>query len=120
MCGLTGFWQRASISEDAAGNFARRMADTLIHRGPDDAGVWVDGAVGIALAHRRLAIVDLSSAGHQPMVSASGRYVITYNGEIYNFRDLRKELERLGFSFCGHSDTEVLLTAVEHWGLKLP
>ena len=87
------------------------MNDALRHRGPDDDGVWTDGQAGVALLHRRLSIIDLSPAGHQPMTSADGRYVITYNGEIYNFRALRSELEGRGVSFRGHSDTEVMLEA---------
>jgi asparagine synthase (glutamine-hydrolysing) len=97
------------------------MAKTLRHRGPDDAGLWTDAAAGVALAHRRLSIVDLSSAGHQPMVSESGRYVITYNGEIYNAPDLGVELgqSRIGAArFRGHSDTEVMLACVERWGVE--
>jgi len=93
------------------------MTSKLIHRGPDDAGVWVNHEHGIALGHRRLSIQDLSSSGHQPMESSSGRYIVGYNGEIYNFRDLQTELVRLGYEFRGHSDTEVLLAAVEAWGL---
>jgi asparagine synthase (glutamine-hydrolysing) len=93
------------------------MADALRHRGPDDAGTWVDAAGGIALGHRRLAIIDLSANGHQPMVSPSGRFVLAYNGELYNFRAMRGELNTLGAHFRGHSDTEVLLTALDHWGL---
>jgi asparagine synthase (glutamine-hydrolysing) len=96
------------------------MADTLRHRGPDDAGVWVDAEAGVALGFRRLSIVDLSPEGHQPMQSAAGRYVVLFNGEIYNFMDLRRELamEETPPAFRGHSDTEVLLAAVERWGVE--
>lgn len=118
MCGLTGFLGEAA-QRDNAEHIALRMAKQIAHRGPDDDGVWVDKEAGIALAHRRLAIIDLSSAGHQPMVSASGRYVAAYNGEIYNFRRLRAELEQTGYapSWRGHSDTEVMLAAIEAWGV---
>ncbi len=92
------------------------MRDTLVLRGPDGAGAWVDASAGIALGHRRLSIVDLSAAGNQPMLSASGRYVVAFNGEIYNFRSLRAELPS-GIPFRGHSDTEVLLAAIETWGV---
>lgn len=96
------------------------MATTLLHRGPDDAGTWADSAAGVALGHRRLAIIDLSPAGHQPMVSASGRYVLVYNGEIYNHFDVRAQLEAGGATpaWRGHSDTETLLVAIDHWGLE--
>ncbi len=97
------------------------MASTLRHRGPDDGGVWVDSDTGVALAHRRLSILDLSPAGHQPMVSASGRYVVAFNGEIYNFLEIRQALDAAageGLAWRGHSDTEVLLAAVEAWGLE--
>ena len=96
------------------------MAEAIALRGPDDAGVWCDPAEGLALAHRRLAILDLSPAGHQPMQSATGRYVIVFNGEIYNYWTLRRELDAAGLlhqSWRGHSDTETLLAAVEAWGL---
>ena len=95
-----------------------RMADQLVHRGPDDSGLWVDAEAGVALGFRRLAIVDLSPAGHQPMTSSNGRYVIVFNGEVYNFGELRKDLEPLGHGFRGHSDTEVMLEAVSEWGLE--
>lgn len=95
------------------------MARALAHRGPDDEGVWTDADAGVALGHRRLSILDLSPAGKQPMVSASGRYVVTFNGEIYNYADVRAELEALvPRAWRGHSDTEVLLAAVEQWGFR--
>ena len=96
------------------------MSDTLAHRGPDDAGAWVDAAAGLALGHRRLAVLDLSPAGHQPMHSASGRFVIAFNGEIYNHADLRGELQSRGAApaWRGHSDTETLLAGFEHWGIE--
>ncbi|MET0395661.1 MAG: asparagine synthase (glutamine-hydrolyzing) [Longimicrobiaceae bacterium] len=119
MCGLTGFWDVSGRgSRDELESTAARMAGMLLHRGPDDGGTWADEAAGIALGHRRLSIVDLSSCGHQPMESAGGRYVVAFNGEIYNFQPLRRELEQRGHRFRGHSDTEVLLAAVEAWGLE--
>ena len=119
MCGITGFFDSSQqMAADTMQLIVRRMSDTLLHRGPDDGGSWVDGSAGIALGHRRLAIVDLSQEGHQPMVSADGRYVITFNGEVYNFLELRRELERLGHRFRGYSDTEVMLASFIQWGLN--
>lgn len=126
MCGLTGFWQSAHFSAEVAQSVAGKMADRLTHRGPDDAGVWVDTNAGIALAHRRLSILDLSPAGHQPMISPSGRYVIAFNGEIYNHLILRTELKVVpssregegGIDWRGHSDTETLLAGFEAWGIE--
>lgn len=114
MCGIAGYWGGVHI--DAA--IAERMALQIAARGPDDCGVWVDKNVGLALAHRRLSILDLSPAGHQPMRSSCGRYVLVYNGEVYNHLDLRADLTGAGFRWRGHSDTETLLAAVCHWGLK--
>jgi asparagine synthase (glutamine-hydrolysing) len=115
MCGITGFWTSDPIDDPPA--VLRRMAGALQHRGPDDAGYWWDPESGVGLGHRRLAILDLSPKGHQPMVSASGRYVIVFNGEIYNFKELRRTEEAQGACFEGHSDTEVMLAAIERRGL---
>lgn len=115
MCGIAGLWNAAEPTELEA--VARAMADAVEHRGPDGSGVWVERSAALAFSHRRLAIQDLSDAGAQPMRSRSGRYVITYNGEVYNFPALRRELEGLGHPFAGGSDTEVMLAAVEEWGL---
>ena len=115
MCGITGF-VRFGGQASALATVARSMADTLSHRGPDDSGVWVDAEAGIALAHRRLSILDLSPAGHQPMVSACGRFVIVFNGEIYNHRDLRDRLTEIAWR--GHSDTETLLATIVACGVE--
>lgn len=117
MCGLAGYMSFSAQQKLAETVFV--MAKAIRHRGPDDAGVWVDEQVGIALGHRRLSIVDLSMAGHQPMLSASGRFVIAFNGEIYNHLSLRAELHADGAApvWRGHSDTETLLAAIEHWGV---
>lgn len=114
MCGIAGFVD--AVSKDAATALLNRMASRLVHRGPDDQGAWYNEKHRVGLAHRRLSIIDLSPEGHQPMSSSTGRYVIAFNGEIYNFGLLREELEKLGVSFRGHSDTEVFLGAVEQWG----
>ena len=118
MCGIAGFLG-APTGFDLEGA-ARRMSAKLAHRGPDDEGIWLDPAHGLAMAHRRLAIIDLSPQGHQPMHSAGSRYVVAYNGEIYNFESVRLELEAGGRAraWHGRSDTEVLLAAVEAWGLE--
>ncbi len=116
MCGIAGFWGHGFGREEGAATL-RRMTDAIQHRGPDDEGQWLDPAAGLALGHRRLSIIDLSPEGHQPMVSASGRYVIIYNGEIYNFQELRRVEERHGARWRGHSDTEVLLAVIERRGL---
>lgn len=139
MCGITGFWGSSSQSVEVLSAAAEKMADSLRHRGPDGGGVWVDNSVGIVLGHRRLAILELSTAGHQPMVSRSGRYVIAFNGEIYNHLQLRGELDGLAQSafrqpmafrggegpevmevanWRGHADTETLLAGIEAWGLE--
>ena len=96
----------------------RKMGERLWQRGPDDAGEWIDPDLGLALAFRRLAILDLSEFGHQPMISTNRRFVLAINGEIYNHRALRAELEQKGYCFRGHSDTEVLLEAISAWGLE--
>lgn len=116
MCGVAGiFFARPSLGKSELTTLAREMADALYSRGPDDGGAWADEACGIALSHRRLAIIDLSPEGHQPMVSASGRYIVTFNGEIYNYRELRAQLD---YPWRGQSDTEVLLAAIEAWGIE--
>ena len=118
MCGIAGFWDVAHrFGADHAALALRSMTRAIRHRGPDDEGYFQDAACGIALGHRRLSVIDLSPEGHQPMVSASGRFVMVYNGEVYNHRALRQELAKLGAAFRGHSDTEVMLAAIEHWGL---
>ena len=119
MCGFTGYL----LAGSCPGNMqetATAMADRIAHRGPDDSDVWLDAQAGIALAHRRLSIVDLSAAGHQPMRSTSDRFVVAYNGEIYNHLELRKRLENEGAApaWRGHSDTETLLACIEAWGLE--
>ena len=115
MCGIAGVLD-AAASQDALRASVQAMTDRLIHRGPDSAGIWLDPLNGLALGHRRLAVVDLSPAGAQPMTSASGRFVIVLNGEIYNHQRLRADLGEQ--CWRGHSDTETLLAAIEAWGLE--
>ena len=115
MCGIAGAFlpdDRASLEVQL-----RAMAMAQRHRGPDGEGVWQHPAQPLGFAHRRLSIIDLSEAGRQPMASGSGRFIACFNGEIYNYRELSSELRGLGHVFRGHSDTEVLLAAVEQWGL---
>jgi len=119
MCGIAGFLDRCA--GPAPGEMERligEMTQTLWRRGPDSSGIWTDAGAGVALGHRRLAILDLTEEGRQPMFSADGRLVTVFNGEIYNFLDLRAELEGLGHSFRGHSDTEVILAAFMQWGVE--
>lgn len=119
MCGIGGVVSKTSSTADFLREVCIRMTDTLQHRGPDDSGVWIDSRNGVALGHRRLSILDLSPEGRQPMISDCGRYVITFNGEVYNYRSIRKELENQGRApaFRGSSDTEVMLAAISAWGL---
>lgn len=118
MCGIAGFanLDRSGTYDELCAT-ATGMADALRHRGPDDRGVWADANAGIAFGHRRLSVIDPSVSGRQPMESSCRRFVMVYNGEIYNFNTLRKELERCGQRFRGHSDTEVLLAAISEWGV---
>ncbi|HOE28151.1 MAG TPA: asparagine synthase (glutamine-hydrolyzing) [bacterium] len=114
MCRITGFWSPGTDRDLAA--VCTSMRDTMRAGGPDDEGIFVDSPAGFALGHRRLTIIDLTETGHQPMTGSDGRYTICYNGEVYNYRELRGELEALGFGFRGTSDTEVVLNAFAAWG----
>lgn len=130
MCGFTGFIGYGSLSAPEVRAVSQRMGETILHRGPDDSGIWIDDDALISIIHRRLSILDMSKAGHQPMISSSGRYVLAFNGEIYNHYEIRMQL---GGSFCladhenrekkmtwkGHSDTETLLAAFEQWGFEV-
>ena len=118
MCGIAGIFsqkkQRNTLSE-----IAIKMASAISYRGPDDSGVWADNNENIALSHRRLSIIDISNNGHQPMKSSCARYVMVFNGEIYNYIQLRKELEKVTFHrWKGNSDSEVLIQCISEWGLK--
>jgi asparagine synthase (glutamine-hydrolysing) len=119
MCGIAGLLDlKRQFGPDALRSVAARMAASLLHRGPDDQGVWIDAEAGVAFGHTRLAIIDLSPAGAQPMVSSCGRFVLSYNGEIYNAPELRAELEAAGRKFRGHSDTEVMVEGFAVWGVR--
>jgi asparagine synthase (glutamine-hydrolysing) len=118
MCGIAGVLLEPGRDAGSLRERAEAMASAMLHRGPDDGGAWVDAAAGVALSHRRLAIIDLSPAGHQPMASADGRFQLVFNGEIYNFAALRDELVALGHRFRGGSDTEVMLAAFVQWGVE--
>src|SRR6266567_3653921 len=117
MCGVSGFLTRANLPGDTAEARLWAMIATLRHRGPDDEGVWTDGLAG--LAHARLSIIDLSPAAHQPIAGAGGDIWLTYNGEIYNFADLREELEGLGYGFRSRGDAEVIANGWHAWGPHL-
>jgi len=108
MCGIAGFINPNRANAHGFSDAARSMVETLGHRGPDDSGLWIDDTVGIALGHRRLAIIDLSQGGSQPMVSACSRYVAAFNGEIYNYLEIRRNLEgsNTAPAWCGHSDQD--------------
>lgn len=118
MCGIAGILEVGVLSPGESRADLEHMADAIAHRGPDDEGIWLDAAAGVGLAHRRLSILDLSPLGHQPMLSSSGRSVVSFNGEIYNHAELRAELTQRGHAFRGGSDTEVLLAACEEWGVR--
>src|SRR5438105_967797 len=120
MCGIAGFLSPGGGNADAMRCAAERMSAALRHRGPDDDGSWLDATAGVAFGFRRLRIIDLTAAGAQPMHSASGRFVLVFNGEVYNFERLRAQLmhEDVAPQFRGHSDTEVMLACFEAWGVR--
>ena len=120
MCGIIGFLGGDFTNDQLSSAILEEMSDQIVKRGPDSAGIWLDSSTKIALGHRRLAIVDLSSAGYQPMTSGSNRYVMTYNGEIYNTDEIRNKLikSRVTVNWRGHSDTEVLLAGFDTWGIR--
>jgi asparagine synthase (glutamine-hydrolysing) len=119
MCGIAGVLDlKRNFGLDELRGIAARMSNSLIHRGPDDQGVWIEAPSGLALGHTRLSIIDTSPAGAQPMVSSCGRFVLSYNGEIYNAPELRAELEAVGRVFRGRSDTEVIVEGFAVWGVQ--
>src|SRR5437870_2483586 len=115
MCGIAGVFGDCDRSD---ATIVASLVDSVRHRGPDDSGIWISPTGDAILGHRRLAIIDLSEQGHQPMVSGSGRFVVVYNGEIYNFDDLREQLTARGHRFRSTSDTEVMLAAFDEWGIE--
>lgn len=119
MCGIAGFYSKNKTNKDALNAIGHAMENALSHRGPDDHDVWQDADLPLVLAHRRLSILDLTQEGHQPKASPSGRYIISYNGEVYNYLEIQQELEGHGVRFSGRSDTEVMLAAFDHWGVNL-
>ncbi|HIF58127.1 MAG TPA: asparagine synthetase B, partial [Rhodospirillales bacterium] len=114
MCGIAGVLN--GNGEPVSSKIIKNMTDAISHRGPDGEGCWIEANVG--LGHRRLSIIDLSPAGHQPMISVEHRFILSYNGEIYNFRELRIELEAKGYWFRSKTDSEVVLNAFSEWGIK--
>jgi asparagine synthase (glutamine-hydrolysing) len=118
MCGIVGYWSDSMQNGSHASQILSQMTDMLVHRGPDSSGQWLDCDSGIALGHSRLSIVDLNPTGSQPMMSASKRYVLTFNGEIYNHADMRRKLETFRIDWRGRSDTEVMLAAIDVWGIE--
>jgi asparagine synthase (glutamine-hydrolysing) len=118
MCGFAGIVTTAFLRKEALESIAETMSAQIAHRGPDDKGCWTEPDAGVAFGFRRLAIIDLSAHGHQPMRSASGRFTLVFNGEIYNYGQIRRVLEREGWGFSGHSDTEVICAAFERWGIE--
>lgn len=118
MCGIAGFYSFGARKREEERRSCKAMTEAIAHRGPDDSDVWQDPDAALALGHRRLSIIDLSSGGHQPMASHTGRFVIVFNGEIYNYRSLQADLEAAGHIFKSRSDTEVMLGAFEQWGVN--
>ena len=119
MCGIAGFFNPSGFDGIEAKSNILKMRNALRHRGPDDSGEWIDNKSGIALGHQRLSILDVSSAGHQPMESKTGRYVMVYNGEIYNHLEIRKDIDSLtSINWNGHSDTETLLASFDIIGFR--
>lgn len=119
MCGITGVLDPARRQHASdLGAIVARMADAMVPRGPDGSGTWVDEEAGVAFGHRRLSILDLTDAGAQPMASADGRWILTYNGEIYDHEDLARDLDAAGVARRGHSDTEILVEAIARWGVR--